>query len=113
MTQTFTPFSQENYTEILSKIGYIKRPLERLSTHCELISKAVADDSRPFFSRSESFLRLSVGLFFPFLFFSSCFFTHSMLIVGKVGAHGLYFLTTLKALFFSIFGRSFCLLFFT
>ena len=74
MTQTFTPFSQENYTEILSKIGYIKRLLERLSTHCELISKAVADDSRPFFSRSESFLRLSVGLFFPFFFFSSCFF---------------------------------------
>ena len=69
-----------------------------------------------------------LGLFFPFgklfaslgrsffsllFFFSSVFFTHSMLIVGKVGSHGLYFLTNLKALFFSVWflGTVFCLLF--
>ena len=64
MTQTFTPFSQENYTEI----GYIKRLLERLSTHCELISKAVADDSRPFFSVRKAFC-VSRSVFFLFYFF--------------------------------------------
>ena len=69
MTQTFTPFSQENYTEILSKIGYIKRLLERLSTHCELISKAVADDSRPFFSVRKAFCVSRSVFFFLFYFF--------------------------------------------
>ena len=65
MTQTFTPFSQENYTEI----GYIKRLLERLSTHCELISKAVADDSRPFFPVRKAFCVSRSVFFFSFIVF--------------------------------------------
>ena len=87
----------------MSKIGYITRLLERLSTHCELIAKAVADDSRPFFPFGKLFASLGRSFFFFLFFFFSCFFfTHSMLIVDTVGTHGLYFLTDLKALFFSV-----------
>ena len=91
MTQTFTPFSQENYTEILSKIGYIKRPLERLSTHCELISKAVADDSRPFFSVRKAFCVSRSVFFFLFYFFFLFFYSFNANCGQSWGPWSLFF----------------------
>ena len=52
----------------------MKRLLERLSTHCELISKAVADDSRPFFPVRKAFC-VSRSVFFLFYFFLLFFYS--------------------------------------